>query len=279
MRPFHRQPTVRRNSHRLGGPSSHLRCRIASPLFGVSFVGGWIGRLKMNSGPCVSGKFHTSRLKRNSITMKQLQSSTPKSRPLSPGEDGPWMWQCKMGVRLIRASLDGINAVSSGLLVYFALTELASNQQAATFVTTRLKIGELTGLSVRTVQLRLNDLKELGLLISSTPQLKRASTYTILSVMGNHCTTMCNQRNHASLHSSEEALKHQEQSLEDRASQAKPDSFEELDAFAQETGRDDPEFVSRFWDWNESRDWFGVMDWHLSFVGFYDKLERDRVGG
>lgn len=111
-----------------------------------------------------------------------IHTATVKKRETSPNSAGPWMWQSKTAIRTIRISLDGENSVPSALLVYFALTEEASNKQSSAFVTTRAWLGQMTGLSVRTIQSRLKDLQEIGLIEVKTTRLKTPSMYTLLDV-------------------------------------------------------------------------------------------------
>lgn len=65
-------------------------------------------------------------------------------------------------------------------MVYVALTEIASNLQTEQFIVRQEQIAKLSGLSIRTVFVRLNDLQCLKLLTVTTPKMKAASTYTLL---------------------------------------------------------------------------------------------------
>ena len=102
------------------------------------------------------------------------------SKGWKPGRE-PWCWQPKAALRLVREALDAENAVASGLLVYFALTEIASDKQSQTFQTTHSFIAMRSGLSPRTVQQRIQDLTDIGVLKCVVPNLRAPATYTLLS--------------------------------------------------------------------------------------------------
>jgi hypothetical protein len=92
----------------------------------------------------------------------------------------PFCWQWKPARRRIRQALDGANTVASGLAVYDALTEIASDKGQLSFETTHSFISLLSGVKVSCVKSRLADLAELGLVKVSTPKLRAPSTYTLL---------------------------------------------------------------------------------------------------
>jgi hypothetical protein len=94
----------------------------------------------------------------------------------------PYCWQEKTALRLIRDSLDSEASVATGLVVYLALCEVASDLQRDTFTATHLYIAGKCGLSPRTVRSRLHDLSEIRLIETSTPKLKAPSTFTLLAV-------------------------------------------------------------------------------------------------
>ncbi len=98
-------------------------------------------------------------------------------------QNGPFCWQSKAARRKIRDALDGANTVASGLGVYDALTEIASDHQAESFQTTHAHIAKISGLASTCVKQRLRDLKELGLIAIETPNLKMPSTYSILPLV------------------------------------------------------------------------------------------------
>jgi len=90
-------------------------------------------------------------------------------------------WQPKAALRRIREALDAENAVASGLLVYLALTEIASDKQSPTFQTTHGYIAGRIGLSQRTVQQRIHDLKEIGVLKYTVEAgVRGPATYTLI---------------------------------------------------------------------------------------------------
>lgn len=100
-------------------------------------------------------------------------------RPSKP--EPPYCWQTKAALRRIREALDADKAVASGLGVYVALTEIASDMQKNSFETTHARIGEMSGLSPRTVQQRIQDLVEIGVLECKVPPLRAPATYTLLA--------------------------------------------------------------------------------------------------
>ncbi len=94
----------------------------------------------------------------------------------------PFCWQSKMALRKIREALDAEKAVASGIGVYVALTEIASDEQKNPFETTHLYIGSKSGFSPRTVQERIQDLVEIGVLDCFVPDRRAPATYTLLSL-------------------------------------------------------------------------------------------------
>jgi DNA-binding Lrp family transcriptional regulator len=83
---------------------------------------------------------------------------------------------------LIREAFDADKTVASALAVYLALTEIASDEESEVFTTTHAWIAQKCGVSPRTVQDRLNELAEIGLVEIHTPALKSPSTFRLLSV-------------------------------------------------------------------------------------------------
>ncbi len=77
----------------------------------------------------------------------------------------------------IRDSLDKERTVASGISVYTALTEIASDTQSEIFTTTEAWVAMKAGLSAKTASARLTDLVEIDLLKISTPKLKAPSTF------------------------------------------------------------------------------------------------------
>lgn len=94
----------------------------------------------------------------------------------------PFCWQHKPALRKIREAFDAEKTVASAIVVYVALTEIASDEKSEEFQTTHAWISQKSGVSPRTVQDRLTGLAEIGLVVISTPALKTPSTYRLLNV-------------------------------------------------------------------------------------------------
>lgn len=126
-------------------------------------------------------------------------------------DDSPFCWESKVALRKLREGLDSTNAVASGIAVYTALCEIASDEQAQVFTTTQAFIALRCGLAVRTVRSRLKDLEDLGLLLVHVPALKAPARYTLLTTgtqgppSGNGCPTFGNGRKKAHLPRSKES--------------------------------------------------------------------------
>ena len=106
----------------------------------------------------------------------------------APSKEGPFCWQAKAARRAIREKLSEETQLPLALCVYDALTEIASNKEAAVFTERLLEIAKLSGLSKRTVIRVLPLLSAAGLVSirhNSHPEssLKSASTYSLLSVV------------------------------------------------------------------------------------------------
>jgi hypothetical protein len=95
--------------------------------------------------------------------------------------DAPFCWISRRALELIREQCDQENAVSSAIAVYVALAEKASRQGAEEFSAPHGLLMSMSGLSRRTVQRRLQDLVECGLLEIETPARKMASTFRLLT--------------------------------------------------------------------------------------------------
>jgi hypothetical protein len=93
-----------------------------------------------------------------------------------------WCWQDKKAFKKIREGFDRTNTVSSALVVYVALTEIASDKESPTFETTHGYVAQRSGCSLRTVFSRLKELQEIGLIKIETPALRAPSTITVLPV-------------------------------------------------------------------------------------------------
>lgn len=94
----------------------------------------------------------------------------------------PFCWQPKAARHRIRDRLESVAGVSSGLVVYDSLTEIASDKHSAVFQSTHAYIAQRSGLSVRTVLQRVKDLAEIGLIRYTVPTLKAPAQYELLPV-------------------------------------------------------------------------------------------------
>jgi hypothetical protein len=103
--------------------------------------------------------------------------------------DGPFCWQSKRARRRIREAFDSTNNVTTALGVYDALCEIASDKQAETFATTHAWIQRISGVGVTTIKKHLAVFSELKLVNVSTPAIRAASTYTLLSISDGHPTS------------------------------------------------------------------------------------------
>jgi hypothetical protein len=130
-------------------------------------------------------------------------------------------WQEKAVLRVIRDSFDATNSVTTGIAVYLALTEIASDEQAETFTRRIGEIGDRAGVGYKTaakVLDRLESLKAIAIRRNKNPHSneRTPSDYTLLG-LGNHYPRLGNNRKQASLpkgieESPEESL---EESLEE----------------------------------------------------------------
>ena len=99
-----------------------------------------------------------------------------------PNETEAFCWQPKSALQRIREALDASNTVASGIAVYVALTEVASDKRSETFQSTHAYLAGRSGTSRRTVLDRIKDLVEIGLIKVVVPNLKAPSTFTLLHV-------------------------------------------------------------------------------------------------
>ena len=104
------------------------------------------------------------------------------SEPRNLKTSGPWCWQSKGALRLLRDAHDATNDVTTALAVYVALTECASNEGKDTFTAAHAWINRLSGVSVRTIQKHLKTFAEIGLIAVDAPKLRAPSRFTLLSV-------------------------------------------------------------------------------------------------
>jgi len=126
--------------------------------------------------------------------------------------DGPFCWQSKPVLRLIRDHFDQTNNVTSAIAVYVTLTEIASDMQAESFDRRIGEIAARAGVSYRTAAKILTCFEKLSIIaitrnkISGTNE-NAPSTYTLL-MLGNGFPTFGNQSDSRSLpRSIEESLK------------------------------------------------------------------------
>jgi hypothetical protein len=97
----------------------------------------------------------------------------------------PFCWQEKKALDKIRRSFDG--EISSALLTYVALTEIASDLKAETFPASASYIASKAGLTRKTVMRRVEPLEKCGLIAvkrTKIPGSKQNATnqYTLLKV-------------------------------------------------------------------------------------------------
>jgi DNA-binding Lrp family transcriptional regulator len=97
--------------------------------------------------------------------------------------EAPFCWQHKPALRKIREAFDAEKTVTTALAVYLALTEIASDEESEKFQTTHSWISQKSGVSPRTVQTRLNQLKEIRVIDIFTPALKSPSIYRLIAVL------------------------------------------------------------------------------------------------
>ncbi len=102
-----------------------------------------------------------------------------EERPLKPG--APFCWQYKAIRTLIRDHYDGDHFGASVLEVYTAMTEIASDEQSATFTTLQSHIAKKSCLGVTTIKKSLPALRDLGLVAYQTPKLRGPITFTLLA--------------------------------------------------------------------------------------------------
>jgi hypothetical protein len=105
----------------------------------------------------------------------------------------PYCWQNKKVRKAIRERMNGHESTSATLSLYDALTEIASNEGVESFKAGQPYIGEIAGLSARTVRRLETILEEIGAVTIFRPPLRGHHTYTLLSLgqggltLGQHC--------------------------------------------------------------------------------------------
>ena len=127
--------------------------------------------------------------------------SAPKQNGARAPGDGPFCYQTKAALRLIRDYFDATGNVSTALAVYVALSEIASDEQSDVFDTTTGHIAKYAGLSARTAGPIVTSLAALGLVNikqNTVPgfipdsRIKAPKTYQVLSLR-NHCVAFVRQ--------------------------------------------------------------------------------------
>ncbi len=128
--------------------------------------------------------------------MSDDRRPTPNSGQRKIGE-APWCWQTKAALWRIREAFDESSFLDQAFAVYLVFCELASDEQSETFDTTRRKIAERSGVSIRRVSEILARFKLLTLLdwkqnfLEGTKELA-PSTYTLMPCTP--CITLCTPR-------------------------------------------------------------------------------------
>ncbi len=128
--------------------------------------------------------------------------------------EAPYCWQSKEARRLIRERMNGHESTSAMLGIYDALTEIASNEGSESFKAGQPYIGELAGLSARTVRRLEPVLEGFGIVSIFRPPLRGHHTYTLLS-LGQGVPTLGHGRSQASCPPVEEHKKNKEERKKD----------------------------------------------------------------
>ncbi|MBK8477563.1 MAG: hypothetical protein IPL39_15055 [Opitutaceae bacterium] len=97
-------------------------------------------------------------------------------------KDGPFCWQSKPALRLLRDAHDATNDVTTALAVYVALTECASNEGKETFTAAHAWIARLSGVSPTTIKRHLKTFTEVGLIAVEAPKLRAPARFHLLPV-------------------------------------------------------------------------------------------------
>jgi hypothetical protein len=150
---------------------------------------------------------------------------TPQPRHI---KDGPFAWQSKAANRKIRDAFDASRNVSSALVIYMALTEIASDEASETFDKTVGYIAVKAGVSTRTVTTispGLQDIRLVSIRENTIPgsKLKGPNTYTLLPI-GNNCASIRNGRKQPALPRIEEKEKNPKKNIVEEAAGKKPPS-------------------------------------------------------
>jgi hypothetical protein len=101
------------------------------------------------------------------------------ARPRTP--EPPYCWQSKAARRHVREKMNGHESTSSLLSLYDAMTEEASNQGSEVFRAGQPYLGELAGLSPRSVRRLERLLEEFAVVEIQRPKLRGHNTYKLLA--------------------------------------------------------------------------------------------------
>lgn len=118
--------------------------------------------------------------------MNALKVSADEQRTIT---DGPFCWQSKATIWRIREAFDESTFLDQVLAVYLTLCELASDEQSATFTSTRRKIAERSGVSIRRVSEILGRFKLLRLVDWKQNYLEGTKELAPSSYSLTRCTT------------------------------------------------------------------------------------------
>src|SRR5689334_20654724 len=97
----------------------------------------------------------------SSSNSKLLPENEPSPRK-RPGDEFPYLWQSKRALEKILNS--SIEDRSRAILIYLALTWISSDEESPTFQTSKGLIAHKCGVSKRTVEYGLADLKSAGVI-------------------------------------------------------------------------------------------------------------------
>jgi len=212
----------------------------------------------------------------------------------------PFCWQNKIVLKVIR-DRTAETMLPNSLLVYFVLTELASDEHAAEdFRAKHADVVKKCGLSRRTIILRLQDLERIGVISvfpnygpdrRQLPSSIRLHTPEELSANGgggcNHCTGEGANAPHTRCTPSLIRKNEEEEDpltpLKGEASHFQVVSLEEARAYAIEIGQS-IESAERFHRMNAAGDWRDktgkkIGNWRKAFLAFAKKDAAPEPGG
>ncbi len=116
-------------------------------------------------------------------------SAAPATPRGSATDEAPFCWQNKRVLRLITETFAESNQAASARSVYLAMTEIASDLQAETFIAGIADIARRAGVSYKTVDRLLGGLVALGVIAvrrrataAGSGRIKAPSEYTLLSI-------------------------------------------------------------------------------------------------